>query len=476
MKNTAETARKPNLEPIWTDYRNLSGMPKTAFKPAASPEGLPSPSPMSPKSLPSPIYPAAHNSYTTRQHEKRVMISDGFDSARSQRSSNGSSGKSLRSIDEEEEQETPLTARLERFSNNLPPLTLQFGLPSPPAGPPPTVAQLLSPQPNRDSLQRWGTVLEPKTTVSFPLQSIELSQPPGLHRRNSAVTGTRPLPPPPPPPREQSVVEIRDQLRNWGHVYHGNIETADAFVIARSLRRQSSSLVIHHARGGDSITGCSARSREGPSPSTRKTVRAIIRPKALERHSFLIQRTFDMDQLRATIPDPPPVVVSNPSSSAASPPSSSASFPHPPGGHRLQKLQEQQDRSFSGTHRRFLCPVDGSTGGCSFDKAFTNEEAEQQQQRPLGRAAGGTWQQGQHEPGPRDLDTRRQSRADPYAMAYLPVLAALLASGHVREGDVIYLPLPHPEVWPHTVRYIYTGQGDLTAAVRENISYLAGKV
>lgn len=217
MKHTAETARKPNLEPIWTDYRNLSGMPKTAFKPAASPEGLPSPSPMSPKSLPSPMHPAAHNSYMTRQHEQRAMINDGFDSAKSQRSSNGSSGKSLRSIDEEEEQETPLTARLERFSNNLPPLTLQFGLPSPPAGPPPTTAQLLSPQPNRDSLQRRGTVLEPKTTVSFPLQSIELSQPPGLHRRNSAVTGTRPLPPPPPPPRKQSVVEIRDQLRNWGH-------------------------------------------------------------------------------------------------------------------------------------------------------------------------------------------------------------------------------------------------------------------
>lgn len=55
------------------------------------------------------------------------------------------------------------------------------------------------------------------------------------------------------------------------------------------------------------------------------------------------------------------------------------------------------------------------------------------------------------------------------------MLAALLGSGHVREGDVIYLPLPHAEAWPQTARYVYTG-GELTQAVRENILYLAGKV
>lgn len=63
-----------------------------------------------------------------------------------------------------------------------------------------------------------------------------------------------------------------------------------------------------------------------------------------------------------------------------------------------------------------------------------------------------------------------------YARAHLPVLAALLASGHVREGDVIYVPLPHAEAWPQTARYIYTGQEEPTQAVRENILYLAGKI
>ncbi|TDZ20602.1 hypothetical protein Cob_v006772 [Colletotrichum orbiculare MAFF 240422] len=41
--------------------------------------------------------------------------------------------------------------------------------------------------------------------------------------------------------------------------------------------------------------------------------------------------------------------------------------------------------------------------------------------------------------------------------------------------DVIDLPMPHPEAWASTVAYVYTGQGDVTDAVRENILYLAGK-
>ncbi|GJC84945.1 hypothetical protein ColTof4_06840 [Colletotrichum tofieldiae] len=63
-----------------------------------------------------------------------------------------------------------------------------------------------------------------------------------------------------------------------------------------------------------------------------------------------------------------------------------------------------------------------------------------------------------------------------YARSSLPVLAALIVSGHITTGDVIDLPLPHPEVWPNTVAYVYTGQGEVTDAVRENILYLAGKV
>lgn len=56
------------------------------------------------------------------------------------------------------------------------------------------------------------------------------------------------------------------------------------------------------------------------------------------------------------------------------------------------------------------------------------------------------------------------------------MLAAIIVSGTVQAGDVVELPLPYPEVWSQTVTYVYTGQGDLTDAVKENILYLAGKV
>lgn len=63
-----------------------------------------------------------------------------------------------------------------------------------------------------------------------------------------------------------------------------------------------------------------------------------------------------------------------------------------------------------------------------------------------------------------------------FARSYLPVLAALLLSGHVREGDTLDLPIPHPQAWRQTVDYVYTGRDKPSLAVRENILYLGGKV
>lgn len=58
---------------------------------------------------------------------------------------------------------------------------------------------------------------------------------------------------------------------------------------------------------------------------------------------------------------------------------------------------------------------------------------------------------------------------------YLPVLAALMLSGHLRMGDSIDLPMPHPEAWCRTVAYVYTGEGELTEAMKQNILHLGGK-
>lgn len=63
-----------------------------------------------------------------------------------------------------------------------------------------------------------------------------------------------------------------------------------------------------------------------------------------------------------------------------------------------------------------------------------------------------------------------------YARAYLPALAALMMSGHVKTGDCIDLPLPHPEAWPQTLEYVYTGRGAPTEAVRRNVVHLGGRI
>jgi len=60
--------------------------------------------------------------------------------------------------------------------------------------------------------------------------------------------------------------------------------------------------------------------------------------------------------------------------------------------------------------------------------------------------------------------------------ACLPVLAALILSGHIRKGDAIDVPLPHPEAWAQTVAYVYTGQSELTGAMKQNILQLGGRV
>jgi hypothetical protein len=64
----------------------------------------------------------------------------------------------------------------------------------------------------------------------------------------------------------------------------------------------------------------------------------------------------------------------------------------------------------------------------------------------------------------------------PYASAYFPVLAVILSSGHIEKGDIIDLPMPNPKAWPRTVAHVYTGQGELTEAIKQNIEYLGGKL
>ncbi|GJD02998.1 hypothetical protein ColKHC_11823 [Colletotrichum higginsianum] len=85
-----------------------------------------------------------------------------------------------------------------------------------------------------------------------------------------------------------------EQLRAWGRVYLGDAKTSDVFVQAVALRRQSDA-----STGSENSTGDSSPPRMPPTPTTpshQTAIRARVRPKALERKPFLIQRTFDIEQ------------------------------------------------------------------------------------------------------------------------------------------------------------------------------------
>ena len=78
-----------------------------------------------------------------------------------------------------------------------------------------------------------------------------------------------------------------NHLRDWGYAYLGNIDTADAFVNAMNLRRTSLELSKEelHAKSTDLVT-----------------IRARVLPMSKERKPFLLQRQFNINELRSSIP------------------------------------------------------------------------------------------------------------------------------------------------------------------------------
>ncbi|KAI1094119.1 hypothetical protein F5B19DRAFT_447349 [Rostrohypoxylon terebratum] len=377
MTSNVNILGRPSLEPLWTNYRNHGGFPSTVLRPTPIHASL-TPSPLSPKSLPgpSPVHPVSYDKSMRKQD--RALV-DSFD----QRSRHMVNSAPLTPI--HEHSPSPLVARLEKISI-LPPMSISHGL-STPASP---------------GLSRRNS-LEP---------------PQSYYRDLSPVSS-----------RRSSTSEVHDQLRSWGHVYYGNAKTADAFIIARPLRRRSSDSSTEIMRAE------SMKATAGAPVKNRLTIRAIVRPRALDRPAFLIQRNLDIDELRAAVPDPPPQSQINGSPDEWRRPSllsvSSHSATPPPRSRRSSSVR-------SGALLR------SGTDSLDLDSLI------------------------------------RDAKAVPihlkYVRAYLPVVAALLVSGHVHEGDIVYLPMPHAESWPQTAQYVYTGQGELTDAIRENILYLAGKV
>ncbi|KAI0861150.1 hypothetical protein F4860DRAFT_180032 [Xylaria cubensis] len=224
--------------------------------------------------------------------------------------------------------------------------------------------------------------------------------------------------------RNAGETQTHRRIRPWEDF--GNAATADTFIIARSIRRN-----------GSPTTGTSHPFWEDESPKSelpnRLTLRAIIRPKAPGRKTFLIQRNLDIDELRAAISSTLPDL-----SDKSASPSQTSRKPLPV----LAKWSSNSRRSST------VLPSPQSSKIMSHSTDYEKLIRD-----------------------PKTIPIHTQ-----YIMSTLPVLATLLTSGHIHNGDIVYLPVPHAESWGQTVRYIYTGNGELTVAMRENILYLGGRV
>lgn len=407
---------RPALEPIWIDHRHPDGHPRTAFRVARNSFVLASP--RTPLVLPSPVYPPSPGyDPTLRRHERGLVES--LDPRRHwQRSS------------------PPASA-----SRILPPI-VERALSSRPHG-----ASLLDPDHPRSPMTspalRRILPSPRRQTIIDETRSLLLSRVSPSHLRDATGPSDRrmSLPATPALYRRRNSYLMREHLQSWGHAYFGNASSADCFVVAVSLRRSSNS----GSPGGDENMKAEPDATS-PTKSTHRTIRARIRPKAPERKPFLLQRTFDVDELRATVPDPVPASMSSRRMSA-----DLSSMPHALPERRRSSVAIISPRS----------PMSAKPIPIREYSPLTDE----------GRI-NFPWQ---NLACVRVLTPRVLLADLQYARIHLPVLAALMLSGHVREGDIIDLPMPHPEAWLQTVGHVYTGQGELTEAVKQNISYLGGK-
>ncbi|KAM0305432.1 hypothetical protein HYE67_008644 [Fusarium culmorum] len=173
-----------------------------------------------------------------------------------------------------------------------------------------------------------------------------------------------------------------------------------------------------------------------PSPypvDGRLTTRVVVHSPG--KKSLVLTRTFDLDELRATLPPVSPVEQTDRRASVAclQPPANISRSPSP--GY-------PRDRRSSY----------GAIPRASHSRSPPGERRLSRQSLP---------------PVAIRLD---------YARRYLPVLAAVILSELVQPGDMVEVPLPHPRAWEDTVTHVYTGRNPLTEPIRQNILYLGGSV
>ncbi|KAM0259962.1 hypothetical protein ACHAQJ_003055 [Trichoderma viride] len=231
----------------------------------------------------------------------------------------------------------------------------------------------------------------------------------------------------------QQIQRHRHALWEQGPWKFGRPEEADIFVKPLQLRRPHRD-----------VRSLSEEPETVFPASKRFFVRAVIHSKT--HVPIGLKREFDLDALRATIPDPLP-----------SPRSSNFNREA-----LLSKLEQSDGEQWahSSMDSHMVNARDNEDGDC-----HVNIKTEEIIASPSNK-----WRQYLSKATAVPINIQ-------YARAQLPALAAIMMSDQVRRGDTVELALPHPRAWPETVAYVYTGEEELlTAQVKENILYLGGKV
>lgn len=270
-----QTRNRPSLE-VRTDYRDdlADELPRAAFRTHRTP--LPVLSPLTAKPLPSPIQPSTPGFDVGMKHPERVVI-ESLDARGRQGSfsSDRQSGRSLLPIAEQ-----AIAARVGHLTMDSPLYAKSPQLPSTAPSTPSNTQQTQQSGLQRSMADETRSMLLSGMTTSQAnhlgaVANRRLSSPADVLLQQKA--------------RRQSLGLIQpDMLQAWGHVYFNEPAKADVFVAASALRRQS---------GGGSMADCS--------DGNYVVIRARIRPRNKDRKPFLIARSFDLGQLRTTLPTTP---------------------------------------------------------------------------------------------------------------------------------------------------------------------------
>lgn len=271
-----------DLKPMWTPHFDFGILP--GGSPLKSNRShIFSPSPRSPKTLPTPVLPSVSYDGVMRQHERSLV--ERLDQ-RIRQTREGSEAVSPVASAANSRPISPVEQPPADMSNQkrLPSIFIPNGgnarglglLPPTPASP--------------------ATTFPRRQTIVSETRSMLLA---GLgddtDRRQSVPVNRARLD----ASKLRETIHL-EQLRVWGPSHLGDTKSADVFVQAISLRRPSEI----------SSSSCSeASSSASSSPQMlvkHATVRARVRPRDIERKHFVIQREFDIEQLRASIPDPLP--------------------------------------------------------------------------------------------------------------------------------------------------------------------------